>query len=172
MKVPQLFFMSSAFVVAAVRSFSALTGICSAACCTQLLCTHHNQHTHTLSHTFLLAAPTLPPPTHRSAVRRKEYGPAAAAYEAALSLNPLYPDVWFSLGYCYLQLDQTQKALQVHSMGVLACMHVGVESFRSRSTPTNNSAHQCHHPSSLQRAQNALFHLVSSSLSTPPHTAC
>jgi hypothetical protein len=46
-------------------------------------------------------------------VRRKEYAAAASAYEAALALNPLYPDVWFSLGYCYLRLEQTHKALQV-----------------------------------------------------------
>lgn len=49
----------------------------------------------------------------RSAVRRKEYQAAATAYEAALALNPLHPDVWFSLGYCYLRLEQNQKALQV-----------------------------------------------------------
>jgi tetratricopeptide (TPR) repeat protein len=46
-------------------------------------------------------------------VRRKEYAAAAAAYEAALALNPLYPDVWFSLGYCYLRLEHNHKALQV-----------------------------------------------------------
>lgn len=59
----------------------------------------------------------------RSAVRRKEYAAAATAYEAALTLNPLYPDVWFSLGYCYLRLDQTQKALQVR--GGCCCCVVG-----------------------------------------------
>lgn len=55
----------------------------------------------------------------RSAVRRKEYAAAATAYEAALALNPLYPDVWFSLGYCYLRLEQTQKALQVRGAVVV-----------------------------------------------------
>lgn len=53
----------------------------------------------------------------RSALRKKEYEQAAAAYEAALALNPLYPDVWFSLGYCYLRMEQTQKALQVQHSG-------------------------------------------------------
>lgn len=49
----------------------------------------------------------------RSALRNKDYGLAAAAFEAALSLNPLYPDTWFSLGFCYLKLEQQDKALQV-----------------------------------------------------------
>jgi tetratricopeptide (TPR) repeat protein len=55
-------------------------------------------------------------------VRRKEYAAAAVAYESALALNPLYPDVWFSLGYCYLRLEQNQKALQVRSCAV--CLRV------------------------------------------------
>lgn len=55
----------------------------------------------------------------RSAVRRKEYAAAAAAYESALALNPLYPDVWFSLGYCYLRLEQNHKALQVRLYALL-----------------------------------------------------
>lgn len=52
-------------------------------------------------------------------MRRKEYAAAASAYEAALALNPLHPDVWFSLGYCYLRLEETQKALQVRGRGTL-----------------------------------------------------
>jgi len=65
---------------------------------------------------------------HRSALRKKEYGEAAAAYEAALGLNPLYPDVWFSLGYCYLKTGQIQKALQVRrgpAAAAVSCSNAG-----------------------------------------------
>lgn len=51
----------------------------------------------------------------RSALGRKDFGAAAAAYERALALSPLFPDAWFSLGYCWLRLDQNTKALQVRA---------------------------------------------------------
>lgn len=49
----------------------------------------------------------------RNAVQRKEYAKAAEHYQLALAINPLHPDAWFSLGYCYLKTDQPRKALQV-----------------------------------------------------------
>ncbi|WIA10643.1 hypothetical protein OEZ85_010823 [Tetradesmus obliquus] len=48
----------------------------------------------------------------RSAMQRKEYTRAAAAYELALALNPLYPEAWFAQGYCYLRMGDNSKALQ------------------------------------------------------------
>ncbi|KAF6259400.1 hypothetical protein COO60DRAFT_1008225 [Scenedesmus sp. NREL 46B-D3] len=48
----------------------------------------------------------------RSAMQRKEYARAAAAYELALRLNPLYPEAWFAQGYCYLRIGDNTKALQ------------------------------------------------------------
>jgi tetratricopeptide (TPR) repeat protein len=49
-------------------------------------------------------------------VQRKEYARAAAAYELALALNPLYPDAWFAQGYCYLRMGENTKALQVRAV--------------------------------------------------------
>lgn len=46
-------------------------------------------------------------------MQRKEYTRAAAAYELALALNPLYPEAWFAQGYCYLRMGDNSKALQV-----------------------------------------------------------
>jgi Flp pilus assembly protein TadD len=46
-------------------------------------------------------------------MQRKEYARAAAAYELALGLNPLYPEAWFAQGYCYLRIGENVKALQV-----------------------------------------------------------
>lgn len=46
-------------------------------------------------------------------MQRKEYARAAAAYELALRLNPLYPEAWFAQGYCYLRIGDNTKALQV-----------------------------------------------------------
>eukprot|EP00879_Flechtneria_rotunda_P017593 GHRR01018443.1.p1 GENE.GHRR01018443.1~~GHRR01018443.1.p1 ORF type:complete len:607 (+),score=293.02 GHRR01018443.1:146-1822(+) len=51
----------------------------------------------------------------KSALQRKEYSKAAAAYKLALGLNPLYPDVWFALGFCYLKLKDNSNALQAYT---------------------------------------------------------
>ncbi|GMH46024.1 hypothetical protein BSKO_13988 [Bryopsis sp. KO-2023] len=48
----------------------------------------------------------------RSAMRRKDYEQAAKCFEKALSRNPLQPDVWFSMGYCYLKIDDSDGALK------------------------------------------------------------
>jgi tetratricopeptide (TPR) repeat protein len=50
-------------------------------------------------------------------MQRKEYARAASAYELALGLNPLYPEAWFSQGYCYLRIGENTKALQVSGLG-------------------------------------------------------
>lgn len=49
----------------------------------------------------------------RAALRRKEWAKAIDHYELALSINPLHPDAWFSLGFCCLKTEQPKKALQV-----------------------------------------------------------
>jgi tetratricopeptide (TPR) repeat protein len=49
----------------------------------------------------------------KAAVTRKDYAAAAAAYDLALALSPLYPDAWFALGYCHLKMGDNSKALQV-----------------------------------------------------------
>ena len=51
----------------------------------------------------------------RSAVEKKEWGAAAEHWGLALGLSPMYPEAWFSLGYCYLKLGQSKKALQVQA---------------------------------------------------------
>ncbi|KIY91721.1 putative Tetratricopeptide repeat like protein 27 [Monoraphidium neglectum] len=48
----------------------------------------------------------------RAALKRKDWGAAAGHFELALALSPLYPDAWFSLGYCYLRTDREAKARQ------------------------------------------------------------
>ncbi len=51
-----------------------------------------------------------------SAHRRKEYGKAAEFWEAALSLNPLHSNGWFSIGHCYIQQQQHDKAVRVRHL--------------------------------------------------------
>jgi len=49
----------------------------------------------------------------RAALKTKDWATAALHFEAALGLSPLYPDAWFSLGYCYLRTERQDKARQV-----------------------------------------------------------
>ena len=49
----------------------------------------------------------------RLAMERKDYKAASASYELALNINSLHPDAWFSLGYCYLKLEDDANALKV-----------------------------------------------------------
>lgn len=49
----------------------------------------------------------------KAALNHQDYAAAAAAFEKALALSPLYPDAWFSLGYCYMRNGEDGKALQV-----------------------------------------------------------
>ena len=51
----------------------------------------------------------------RSALRRRDYAAAAEHLEAAVALNPLNTESWFSLGYCYVKLAQADQALRVRS---------------------------------------------------------
>lgn len=50
----------------------------------------------------------------RSAMRRKDYGDAAKHFDRALILNPLHPEIWFSLGFCYLKIEDIEGALKVN----------------------------------------------------------
>ena len=49
----------------------------------------------------------------RSALRRRDYASAAEHLEAAVALNPLNVESWFSLGYCYVKLEKAEPALRV-----------------------------------------------------------
>ncbi len=49
----------------------------------------------------------------RNAIRRSDWAATARHWEAALALNPLNPEGWFSLGYAYIKLKDSAKALQV-----------------------------------------------------------
>ena len=49
----------------------------------------------------------------RSALRRRDYVAAAEHLEAAVALNPLNSDSWFSLGYSYVKTEQPEQALRV-----------------------------------------------------------
>ena len=53
----------------------------------------------------------------RSALRRRDYAMAAEHLEAAVALNPLNAESWFSLGYCYVKLEKAEPALRVSPMG-------------------------------------------------------
>lgn len=48
-----------------------------------------------------------------SAMRRKDWAPAVAHWEAALALNPLNPDGWFAMGYACLKAEDDTRAVQV-----------------------------------------------------------
>ncbi|KAG2428213.1 hypothetical protein HXX76_011893 [Chlamydomonas incerta] len=48
----------------------------------------------------------------RNAMRRKDYAKAAGHWEAALALNPLHPEAWFSLGFCWLKAERFRQALR------------------------------------------------------------
>lgn len=48
----------------------------------------------------------------RNAVRQKRWGAVAEHWEAALALNPLNPEGWFSLGFAYIKEKDYAKALQ------------------------------------------------------------
>ncbi|KAG2451048.1 hypothetical protein HYH02_004316 [Chlamydomonas schloesseri] len=48
----------------------------------------------------------------RNAMRRKDYPKAAGHWEAALALNPLHPEAWFSLGFCWLKAERFRQALR------------------------------------------------------------
>eukprot|EP00192_Tetraselmis_astigmatica_P009810 CAMPEP_0117654740 /NCGR_PEP_ID=MMETSP0804-20121206/3908_1 /TAXON_ID=1074897 /ORGANISM="Tetraselmis astigmatica, Strain CCMP880" /LENGTH=926 /DNA_ID=CAMNT_0005461047 /DNA_START=141 /DNA_END=2921 /DNA_ORIENTATION=+ len=47
-----------------------------------------------------------------TAHRRRCYMEAAGYWEAALALNPLHSSGWFSLGHCYVQEKEYEKAVQ------------------------------------------------------------
>lgn len=49
----------------------------------------------------------------RHALEKKNYKSAAESFELALELNALHPDAWFSLGFCYLNLEDDANALKV-----------------------------------------------------------
>lgn len=104
----------------------------------------------------------------RAAIARQDYAAAAAAWAQALALSPLYPDAWFSAGYCYLKLGEQRKALQVRPLqtdrvGVMApsqvCMvevlasntHMWCGAPESVETPqqTIGCCHQCNALASL-----------------------
>lgn len=51
----------------------------------------------------------------RSALTKEDYQSASEAFELALDLNSLHPDIWFSLGYCYLKLGSDECALKAFS---------------------------------------------------------
>ncbi len=53
----------------------------------------------------------------RSATRRKDWAAAGGHWERALGLSPMYPEGWFSLGYCRLKLEDNAGALQVMGWG-------------------------------------------------------
>jgi len=42
-------------------------------------------------------------------LRRKEYEQAVTSFRLSLGLNPLYPNIWFSMGCCYLQLENWEE---------------------------------------------------------------
>eukprot|EP00010_Vexillifera_abyssalis_P004178 CAMPEP_0201556560 /NCGR_PEP_ID=MMETSP0173_2-20130828/56232_1 /ASSEMBLY_ACC=CAM_ASM_000268 /TAXON_ID=218659 /ORGANISM="Vexillifera sp., Strain DIVA3 564/2" /LENGTH=420 /DNA_ID=CAMNT_0047968893 /DNA_START=536 /DNA_END=1795 /DNA_ORIENTATION=- len=46
----------------------------------------------------------------RSLLKKGQFAKAKEAFESALVLNPLFPDVWFSLGCCAMQLEQWESA--------------------------------------------------------------
>eukprot|EP00803_Ostreobium_quekettii_P004674 evm.model.scf_312.5 EVM.evm.TU.scf_312.5 scf_312:55151-60706(+) len=48
----------------------------------------------------------------RSALGRKDFVAAAECFETALAISPLFPDAWFSLGYCYLKRNYDRGALK------------------------------------------------------------
>mmetsp|Transcript_9932 Transcript_9932/g.17890 ORF Transcript_9932/g.17890 Transcript_9932/m.17890 type:complete len:91 (+) Transcript_9932:593-865(+) len=48
-----------------------------------------------------------------AAHRKKEYVESAKYWEAALALNPIHASGWFSLGHCYLKIDELDKAVHV-----------------------------------------------------------
>eukprot|EP00887_Chlorella_sp_A99_P004614 scaffold4.g4614.t1 len=48
----------------------------------------------------------------RNALRRGDHAAAAGHWEAALALNPLHAEGWFSLGYCCIKEKQYERALQ------------------------------------------------------------
>jgi Flp pilus assembly protein TadD len=54
----------------------------------------------------------------RSALARKDFAAAAAAYDRALSRNPVHADVWFSLGFCRLRLSQYDGATAAFTRAV------------------------------------------------------
>lgn len=55
----------------------------------------------------------------RNAIRRGDWAGAAAHWEAALALNPLNPEGWFSLGFAYIKEKEYEKAVKVGKPTVL-----------------------------------------------------
>eukprot|EP00898_Chlorokybus_atmophyticus_P000161 jgi/Chlat1/1145/Chrsp112S01622 len=50
-----------------------------------------------------------------SAYNRSEYATAIEHWEISLRINPLYPDVWFSLGYAALKVQDYDRAVQAYT---------------------------------------------------------
>lgn len=75
----------------------------------------------------------------RNANSREEYSKAAEHWEAALALNPLHPEGWFSLGYCRIKDKDYPKAMHAYTRSVqmdpengeawnnLAAVHMNLE---------------------------------------------
>lgn len=55
----------------------------------------------------------------RNAIRNNNWAAAAQHWEAALALNPLNPEGWFSLGFAYIKEKDYPKALQVRAAAAL-----------------------------------------------------
>jgi tetratricopeptide (TPR) repeat protein len=51
----------------------------------------------------------------RAASSRAEYPAAVAAWEAALAINPMYPEGWFGLGYACMKTGDERRALSAFS---------------------------------------------------------
>ncbi len=47
----------------------------------------------------------------------RDYPRAADHWAAALALNPLHPEAWFSLGFCHLKAERFRDALRVRVRG-------------------------------------------------------
>ena len=43
----------------------------------------------------------------------QDFKSAAEHFEAAVALNPLHTESWFSLGYAYVKIEQAEQALRV-----------------------------------------------------------
>ena len=59
----------------------------------------------------------------RIKLKNQELSPAAIAFELSLQINPLFDDIWYTLGSIYLKLEESDKAINA----LLRCVGVNPE---------------------------------------------